>query len=444
MDAANRRTNAERDGTGADDTRDGWRIRTKYDWIFENVSYLTIIQPGDLDRLLVEMRRSPWVALDTEFISEGRYEPELCLIQVAMEDRLALIDPLSVGALEPFWETLCDDVGEVIVHACRSEMEFCFRSLGRIPGEFFDVQLAAGFVGIDFPSGFRTLLDRLLRLDLAKAEARTDWRKRPLSRLQIEYALGDVRHLRTMTNKLRRRLKELRRLDWYYEENALIADRLERDFRTPRWRNTPKSANLKPRELAVVRELWMLRDRIAKRNNQVPNRILRDDLIVELARKGSADPKRIASIRGLPGGTRLFDEIVEAVSRAFELAPTEWPRPSERHSYPQYAVTVQFLFAALGLLCKQEGIALGLVGGPSDVRELVASSFGTLPKGITPRLTRGWRAELVGDLLDDLLHGKTAMRLLREDIEKPLEFIRLESFDEGRGEGGVGAGSARR
>lgn len=397
------------------------------------MTHLTITTPNELNALLKEMRRSPWVALDTEFISEGRYESELCLVQIAMEGRLALIDPLTVGDLRPFWETLCEDIDEVLVHACRSEMEFCFRAIGRIPDSFFDVQLAAGFVGIDYPSGFRTLLDRLLRLDLPKAEARTDWLRRPLSHLQVEYALGDVRHLRTMAGILKRRLKELDRLDWYDEENATVVERLSQDFRTPRWRNTAKSGKLKPRELAVVRELWMLRDRLAKRANQLPARILRDDLIVELARKGSADPKRIASIRGLPGGRRMFEDIVEAIRAAHALSPEMWPKPSPRLSYPQYTVAVQFLATALTLLCKREQIAPGLVGGPNDIREFVAETYGTLDRDCVPRLRMGWRSELVGELLDDLLTGRTAIRLSDDNPEQPLEFLPLEGkcFDLG-------------
>ncbi len=383
-----------------------------------------ISSPAELSRFLADLRRSDWVAIDTEFISEGRYEPQLCLVQVAMEEGLALIDPLSCGDLAAFWELLCERGREVIVHACRSEMEFCFRALGRIPDAFFDVQLAAGFVGIDYPTGFRVLLERLLRLNLEKAEARTDWLKRPLTPLQIDYALGDVRHLRTMAHRLKRRLKEMRRLHWYEEENAVVAERLEIDFSSPRWRNTSKCGNLKPRELAVVRELWMMRDRIAQRT--MSSRILRDDLILELARKGSADPKRIASIRGLPGGTRLFEEIVEAVRRALALPPDEWPAPADRNTYPHYPVVVQFLYTALNLLCKREKIAVALVGGPSDVRESVAAAYGTLPGGITPRFSNGWRAGLIGNLFADLLDGRTVIRLFRADSEEPLEFIPLD------------------
>lgn len=391
--------------------------------------YQSIATQSELVKYLEVLRRSPWVAIDTEFISEGRYEPELCLIQVAAENGIALIDPLAVDALTPFWEILCEETDELLVHACRSEMEFCFRATGRLPGTFFDVQLAAGFVGLDYPAGFRTLLDRVMHLDLPKAEARTDWLKRPLTPRQIEYAIGDVLHLRGMSNRLLRRLKELRRLDWFGEESAILAERLKHDFQTPRWRNMPKSGHLKPRELAVVRAVWLLRDRTARRTNQVSARVLRDDLIVELARKGSADPKRLASIRGLPSHTRFFEEMVGEIRKALELPEHELPAPTPKYAYPQYAIMTQFLYAALGLLCRQYRISLHLVGGPNDVRELIAHTLGTLPEGMTPRLASGWRARLLGDRLQDLLDGKTAIRLLCHDEEIPLEFIPFSPND---------------
>ncbi|MGL6195078.1 MAG: ribonuclease D, partial [Thermoguttaceae bacterium] len=126
------------------------------------MSYLFVESPQHLALLLEQMRESPWIALDTEFISEGRYESQLCLVQIAYNEGLALIDPLKIPDLSPFWEVLCDGGREVVVHAGRSEMEFCYRAIRRFPEWLFDVQLAAGFIGIDYPAGFRSLVEKLL------------------------------------------------------------------------------------------------------------------------------------------------------------------------------------------------------------------------------------------------------------------------------------------
>ena len=389
------------------------------------MAHLMIDNTKALGEFLRRVDEAPTLAYDTEFISEGRYRPQLCLVQLATTEILALVDPISVGSLEPLWEMLCDGRREIVVHACRSELEFCFRGIGRMPPKLLDVQLAAGFLGFDYPAGFRALLEKVLKLELPKAETRTEWNKRPLTPRQIDYALGDVLHLESLSKKLKQRLEADGRLDWYEEEINDFKARLRNDFETPRWRNLPKSSNLKPRELAILRELWFWRDQFACKLNQPASRFFRDDLLVELARRGTADPHRIASVRGLQRSDlpRIMPEIVAAVNKALNLSVDELPKPSIRFSYPQYTVMSQFLYAVLSSICKRKCIALQLVGGPSDVREFIAAKLGTLPEGIKPRLLHGWRAEFVGNLLDDLLNGRTAIRLDRENPDKPLLMI---------------------
>ena len=381
-----------------------------------------------LSEFLQRIDAAPRIAFDTEFISEGRYQPQLCLVQLAADGVLALIDPLSVDSLEPFWNFLCDGRREVIVHACRSELEFCFRGIGRMPPRLFDVQLAAGFVGLDYPVSFRTLLEKLLKVELRKAETRTQWNKRPLTPRQIDYALDDVRYLEKMVLKLRSRLENLERLDWYEEEIEEVKARHRNDFEHPRWRNVPKSSHLKPRELAILRELWFWRDRLAKKWNQPAGYVLRDDLLVELARRGTDDPEQIASVRGMQRGDlpRILPEIAAAVRLALNLSVDELPTPAERFSYPQYAEMSQFLYAALSSISRRKHVSQQLVGGSGDVRELVAAQYGTLPEGIKPRLLNGWRAVFVGNLLDDLLNGRTAVRLNRDTPDEPLDFFHNE------------------
>lgn len=383
---------------------------------------------SELQALVDKLTDAPSIGFDTEFISEGRYTPQLCLVQIAADVSdgavLALIDPLALDTLDPLWNLLCDDRREVIVHAYRSEMEFCHRATGRMPSKLFDVQLAAGFLGIDYPSGFRTLIDRLLKIDVPKAESRTVWNKRPLSSRQVEYALGDVRYLESMAGVLKERLKMRGRLGWYEEEITCHTARLQNDFETPRWRNTPKCSGMPPRELAIVRELWLWRDGLAKKWNVPSGRVLRDDLIVELAKRGTSNPKRISAVRGFQRGdlTRILPDICAAIQKALDLPDEELPPISKRISYPQYPVMTQFLYAALGAICKQENIALNLVAGPGDVRELIAAELGTLPPGTEPRLQHGWRSKLVGLRLRDILQGNTALRLDPRQPDNPLVF----------------------
>ena len=377
------------------------------------MAHLTVSSTKDLRELCKRLRSAEMIAYDTEFISEGRYQSELCLIQIAAGGLLALVDPMSVPNLTPLWELFCDGKREIIVHACRSEMEFCHRSIGRLPPKLFDVQVAAGFVGNDYPLGFGSLLSQFLQVSLRKTETRTIWNQRPLTPLQVEYALDDVRHLDTLCRVIKTQLTELKRLDWYYDEIEQIKTGLQTYFETPQWQSLPKISGLSPRELAILRELWLWRDKVAQARNIPASRVLRDDLLVELSRRRTCEEKRIAAVRGMQRQdlARILPDIVVAISRGLTAPEQELTARPLRKSYPQYTVLTQILYAVLGSICKQHQIAPLLVGSPNDVRELIASELGTLPETITPRLATSWRRELIGTLLFDLLHGRKTLQI---------------------------------
>ncbi|MDR1924433.1 MAG: HRDC domain-containing protein [Planctomycetaceae bacterium] len=389
------------------------------------MSYIFVTQSSELRDLVWRLRDAPMIAYDTEFISEGQYSSLLCLLQVASCGVHAIIDPLAVGSLDPFWNLICDGTHEIVVHACRCEMEFCHRAIGRLPERLFDVQLAAAFVEAEYPMGFRTLLDRTLHIDLPKDESRTAWDKRPLTSRQVEYALGDVLYLEEIADHLKRQLTRANRLDWYQSEIAEIQSRLVHDFTSSRWRHISKSSSLNPRELAILREVWFWRDQVAQKRNSPPSRFLRDDLLIELARRKTSDPKRIAAVRGFQRSdlARCIPEISEAIEYALKLPLEELPPISDKFTFPQYSVITPLLHAAIGSLCKRERIASQLVAGPNDIREFIAYEFGTIPDDIHPKLMSGWRAEFVGDMLHDLLNGKTTIAINPHNDDDPLIFI---------------------
>jgi len=386
------------------------------------MAHLTVSTQKELHNLCRRLQLAETIAYDTEFISEGKYQPELCLIQIAAEGLLVLVDPYSVPDLSPLWKLFCDGKREIIVHACRSEMEFCHRSIGRMPSKLFDVQVAAGFAGNEYPMGFTSLLKQFLNISLRKTETRTTWNQRPLTPLQIEYALDDVRHLEALCRSIKKQLVKQDRLTWYYEEVEQIKHQLKTCFETPQWRSLPKISNLPPRELAILRELWLWREDLAQQRNLPSSRMFRDDLLVELSRRRTSDEKRIAALRGMQRQDleRLLPDIVLAVSRGLELPEQDLPVPPIRTSYPQYSVLTQVLYAVLGSICKRNRIAPLLVGCPNDIRELIASELGTLPQSITPRLATGWRAHLVGSLLFDLLHGHKTLQINYHSADEPL------------------------
>jgi ribonuclease D len=326
--------------------------------------------------------------------------------------------------MTPFWEAIAKAGHETIVHAGRGEVVFCLRAVNRRPAGLFDVQLAAGLVGIEYPASFRTLLGKVLGKTPGSQETRTDWRRRPLSERQIQYALDDVRYLAEIRDALRAKLDQLGRLGWLEDEMAAWEDQAERSVTREQWRKLSGQAGLDRQSLAIVRELWRWRESEAERRDCPVRYVLRDDLIVELAKRKSADMKRIRAVRGLDRRDlkRAIPAMAERIEKGLSLPKEEWPVKPFREKTPRLAVVGQLLFAALGSVCRQAELAPALVGSPTDVRELVAYRTGQGHKDRPPRLARGWRAEVVGNLFDDLLAGKKSIRIDDPASDHPLRF----------------------
>jgi ribonuclease D len=366
------------------------------------------------------------VAFDTEFVSEDTYLPELCLIQVAARGKLAIIDPLSAGDLKPFWELLSSGGRETLVHSGREEFRFCLRETGRRPSGWFDIQIAAGLVGLEYPASYGTLAYRILNKTLSKGETRTDWRRRPLSQRQLEYALQDVHDLEAIRWKLYEQLDKLGRLGWLEAELLDWQTELEESERGEKWRRIGGLTGMSRRSLAIVRELWDWRDTQAQKRNVPARRILRDDLLLELAKRQTADMKRIRVVRGMEWGNvqKHLPAIGEAIERAVALPDSKLPPLEKKSARPQLNLLGQFLSTALGSICRSANVAASLAGTAQDVRDLIAYrlNLGGFEDGEVPILARGWRAEVVGQVIDHLLAGDLAIRIADPLDEEPLAF----------------------
>ena len=374
------------------------------------------------------IRSAQIVAFDTEFVSEDSYQPELCLIQLAAGGRLAIVDPYEARDLSPLWELLRTPGRETLVHAGREEFRFFLRFAGGPPAGWFDVQLAAGLIGLEYPASYGTLSSRLIGKTIAKDETRTDWRKRPLTQRQLEYALLDVADLEAIRGVLHKRLSELGRLSWVTSELADWQRDLEQFESGERWPRLGGIAGLSPRALAIVRELSNWRDSEAERRNQPLRRILRDDLLVELAKRQTADPKRIRAVRGMERGElqRHLPKLAACVEKALALRDDQLPRLPKRHSRPQLNLLGQFLSTALGSICRSAEVAPSLAGTAQDVRDLIAYrlNLGGFAEGEVPLLATGWRAEVVGQVIDHLLAGDLSIRIANPLADEPLIFDR--------------------
>lgn len=391
----------------------------------DRVNYELIKTDAQLKQYCLELADATSIAFDTEFVSENTYRPELCLIQIAANEKLVVIDPLGIEEVGIFWKALVAPGHETIVHAGREELCFCLDSQERGPTKLFDVQLAAGLVGYEYPAGYGNLTERVIGKKPHKAETRTDWRRRPLSKRQIEYALDDVRYLEAIRNALGERLESMGRTDWLTAEMQRWQDSVKESRSDGRWRRVSGSSGLSPRSLAIVRELWLWRDAEACRLNRPPRRVLRDDLIVELARRRDADVRQIKAIRGLDRGglQAMMPALSASIQKALDLPDAECPRPQRRETNQQSVTLGQFLATALGSISRQAQIAPSLVGTVEDVRDLIADRLGERRRNnAPPSLTQGWRAEVVGQVLDNVLQGKTSIRIVDPRSERPLVF----------------------
>jgi ribonuclease D len=390
-----------------------------------HVKYELIDSEPKLIDFCAAARSARLVAFDTEFVSEDSYRPELCLVQVAADDRLAVIDPYETPDLRPFWELLASPGHVTVVHAGREELRFCLGAIGRRPHALVDVQIGAALVGLEYPAAYSTLVSKLLGKTLPKGETRTDWRRRPLSQRQLEYAVHDVFYLERLSELLISRLEELDRREWLDGEMEAWQRQIEAFEQGERWMRTAGIAGLSSRGLAIVRELWQWRDEEANRRNQPTKRILRDDLIVELAKRQTSDPKRIRALRGMERGDiqKQMPRIVAAIERALHLSEEELPELDRRPVRSQLNVLGQFLSTALGSICRSANVAPSIVGTAQDVRDLIAFHLQlTDPEEPPPLLARGWRAQVVGRVIEDLLEGRLTISIAEPLAEEPLNF----------------------
>lgn len=395
------------------------------------MNYDLITTDEQLGAFCADIAGAPRIAFDTEFVSERTYRPQLCLVQVAVGGRLAVIDTLEVTNLVPFWKLLATGSHETIVHAGREEVCFCLEAVGKPPAALFDVQIAAGLVGHEYPAGYGNLLSKLLGIKAAKKETRTDWSKRPLSDRQMDYALDDVRDLERLRDKLHARLSKLERLSWLEAEMTAWIEQLIASREEERWRRVSGIAGLGSRELAIVRELWRWREGEARRRDWPPRRLLRDDLIVEMAKRHSDDPKQIRAVRGMERGDlqRQIGALAAAVRTALDLPDDHHPPIVRGEAAVALSMVTQFLASAVSSICRAAHVAPSIVGTASDVRDLIAYRLGGNSRGgeqELPMLMQGWRAEVVGNVLDDLLAGRLSIRIAEPTSDHPLEFLPVD------------------
>ncbi len=382
-----------------------------------------ISDPAQMPGCLEHLSKSPAIGFDTEFVGEDAYRPELCLVQVSTPEQLFIIDPLRVGSLEEFWNILLEPGRTTVLHAGREDIRMCFFQSGKPPSDVFDVQLAAGLVGLTYPIGYAGLVNDLLGQRMTKGETLTDWRRRPLTPAQVRYAFDDVRYLLPAWKKLTERLRRLKRSDWATEEFTCAVRKAigDEEFTTEKWRRIKGIGGLDRRQLAIAREVFVWRETFAERVNRPARQLLRDDILTEIARRVPLKTEDLTAYRGVPRNE--IDRIIDAVKRAKSLPAEECPLLEPRENDPPHVVLLaNLLGVVLTDWCGRNKLATNLVASGSDLKAIVRSRVFNEPPPDVP-LNRGWRASVILTELDAILEGKTAIRVKNPSAATPLGFL---------------------
>jgi ribonuclease D len=375
-----------------------------------------------LEELAELARAAGRIALDTEFMGEGRYRTLLCLVQLAVADgqgaqRIELIDPLQgdgdggfAGWGRPLAELLADPGVEAVVHAGRQDVALLRRALGCEPRCVFDTQIAAGFLGMPAQCSYETLLNQLLGMRVAKSASFTRWDSRPLTTEQSSYAREDVAHLIELAAEIERRLERLGRLQWAREECEFL-ERVsdERDLDAV-FERLPRVRGLSAQSQGVARELVQWRERLAAERDRPVQSVLADNALVEIAKRQPSTPQKLEEIRGVGQGSlrRGARELLAAIERgrAREHQPLAGgPRaaPPEARDAPLIALSEALVRAR----AREANLAYELLAARADLQAIVIGE--RTGRRADVRTLRGWRYELVGEELLDLLDGRVSL-----------------------------------
>ncbi|HEV2550733.1 MAG TPA: ribonuclease D [Stellaceae bacterium] len=359
-----------------------------------------------------------FIAVDTEFMRDKTYWPQLCLVQIAGPEEAAAIDPLASGMdLAPVFELMANPRVLKVFHAARQDIEIFVNLAGAVPAPLFDTQVAAMVCGFGDAVSYETLASKLAGAHIDKSSRFTDWAHRPLSERQLKYALSDVVPLRRAYEKLAQRLERNGRSGWLAEEMGVLTDPATyRQGQDPAeaWRRI-KVRTGNRRLLALVRELAAWRERAAQERDLPRNRVLRDEAILEIAAHAPTGAAELARTRGMSRNFaegKLGGEILAAVARVLATPESDYPLPEPRREAPPgLGPLVDLLRVLLKLRCEENDVAQRLVADSEDLEAIAGDNAAPV------RALHGWRAELFGKDALELKHGRLGLTAAGKKIK---------------------------
>lgn len=374
-----------------------------------------ITTTGELETLCNELATHPFVTVDTEFMREQTYWPQLCLIQVAGPSTEAIVDPLAAGInLAPFFTLMANRSVMKVFHAARQDIEIAFAKTGAVPEPIFDTQVAAMVCGFGESISYVNLVKKLTGADLDKSSRFTDWSRRPLSDKQLTYALGDVTYLRDVYKALQNDIAASERTSWVAEEMALLTDPATYDADPERaWQRLKLRVKGK-KSLAVLMELAAWRERAAQAQDVPRGRVLRDEALYDIANQLPASTEALGQLRTLSDGfarSQRAKEIVEAVARGLDRDMKTLPKIDRGEPLSAEATaTLELLKVLLRSAAAEHRVAPRLIADTEDLERLSTEAEPDI------LALKGWRKRLFGEAALKLKRGELALTLVRGEV----------------------------
>ncbi|MFN0220045.1 MAG: ribonuclease D [Hyphomicrobium sp.] len=374
-----------------------------------------ITSSEDLQSLCNDLAAGPFVTVDTEFLREQTFWPQLCLIQLAGDGVEAVVDPMAPGIdLAPFYRLMADERTVKVFHAARQDIEIVYTKAGVVPAPVFDTQVAAMVCGFGESISYVNLVKKITGADLDKSSRFTDWSRRPLSDKQLEYALGDVTHLRDVYLHLRANLEKSGRAAWVDEEMSTLVDPATYDTDPENaWQRLKLRAKNR-KSLAVLIELAAWRERLARAQDVPRGRILRDDALYDIANQMPATTEALGQLRTLSDGfarSSRAKDILEAVKAGLARDPKSLPKIDRSEALSAEATaTLELLKVLLKSSAAEHGVAPRIIADADDLERLATQEAPTI------LALHGWRRQLFGDAALALKRGELALTLVDGEV----------------------------
>ncbi len=373
-----------------------------------------ITDSKELAEVCARLAEHPFVTVDTEFLRETTYYPKLCVAQMASTEEAFVIDALAPDLdLAPFYALMGNEKVLKVFHAARQDIEIVWHEAGIVPHPIVDTQVAAMVLGYGDSISYDQLVQRITGDTLDKSNRFTDWTRRPLSEAQLVYAVSDVTHLRDVYLNLSADLDKRGRTEWVQEEMKILTSPDTYRMEPERAWERMKTRVRKPRELAVLMEVAAWREREAQTRNVPRGRVIKDDVVGDIAVQAPTTVERLGGLRSLPKGferSKWGEAIVEAVQRGIARDPKTLPRLERHRQVGNGQATVELLKVLLRMTSETHAVAAKVIATVDDLDRIAADDDADVPA------LHGWRRDLFGEKALALKHGRLALAIEKNRV----------------------------